>query len=163
LHQVNRKRDERGRIMADLYDYTAVRSLVNDLIADAVGAAVPESVRETVETVQAQTVKLDGADEPPDPDGIKVAKIASLLKLERSAATRRLHSARDRGYLVNLEDRRGKPARYVLGDSLPGEVVVLPPAVAICTPPCTHVGQGETAGRECDCTGVCRCADGAGG
>lgn len=163
LHQVNRKRDEHGRIMADLYDYTAVRSLVNDLIADAVGAAVPESVRETVELVQAQTVKLGDGDEPPDPDGIKVAKIASLLKLERSAATRRLHSARDRGYLVNLEDRRGKPARYVLGDPLPGEVVVLPPAEAICTPPCTHLAQGEPAGQECDCTGVCRCADDAEG
>jgi hypothetical protein len=151
LHQLNRKRDERGRIIADTDDYTAVRSLVNDLIADAVGATVPASVQETVDVVGELEATRDYA---------TVHDVASLLKIERPSAQRRLATARDSGYIVNTEDKRGKPARYVTGDPLPSEVVVLPPAKDICTPahPCTHTGQGETAGQECDCTGVCRCA-----
>jgi hypothetical protein len=35
--------------------------------------------------------------------------------------------ARDGGYLVNLEERRGRPARLVLGEPLPEEVAILPP------------------------------------
>lgn len=162
LHRASRETGEDGRIIAELADYAAVRSLVNDLIAEAVGSTVPQSVRETVELVQSLTVKADPVDEPPDPDGVKVAKVAALLKLERSAATRRLHTARDRGYLINLEEgKKGTPAMYVLGDPMPDEVVVLPKLGDICTPPCTHVPQDETPGPECDCTGVCRCADDA--
>src|SRR5947207_12214727 len=52
IHQKNRDTDEDGRIIATVADYTAVRSLVNDLIADAIGATVPASVRETVQTVE---------------------------------------------------------------------------------------------------------------
>jgi hypothetical protein len=32
----------------------------------------------------------------------------------------------DRGYIKNLEDRKGRPARLVLGDSLPEDVEILP-------------------------------------
>jgi len=34
--------------------------------------------------------------------------------------------ATDRGYLVNRETRRGRPARIVLGDSMPEMVKLLP-------------------------------------
>lgn len=162
LHQLNRKADEHGRVIATIDDYAAARSLVADLVAEAAGSAVPPSVRETVELVRALTVPADEGDEPPDPDGVKVARVAALLKLERSAATRRLHTARDRGYLVNLEDKKGKPARYVPGDPLPGEVIVLPEVHTVCTGPCTHLARDEIAGQGCDCTGVCRCAADAG-
>lgn len=157
MHQLNRDTDDQGRIIATLADYQAIRSLVADLVAEGVGSKVPASVRETVELVGA----LTEAPDPPDPEGVKVAKIAGLLKLERSAATRRLHSARDRGYLVNLEDKSGKPARYVLGDPLPGETVLLPEPKQVCTGDCTHHGSGEIPDQDCDCTGVCRCADAA--
>jgi hypothetical protein len=157
IHQKNRQADG-GRIVAELADYAAVRSLVNDLIADAIGATVPQSVRETVDLVRVLT-QPDPQQPPPDPEGVKVAKIADLLKLERSAATRRLHTARDKGYIDNLEDKKGKPARYVIGDPLPGDVVVLPEVHTICTGASTHVAGHEPAGQECDCTGVCRCAD----
>jgi hypothetical protein len=161
MHQLNRKTDDQGRIIATLDDYRAVRSLIADLVAEGVGTTVPDSVRETVELVRALSAELAPGDAPPDAEGVKVGKIADLLKLERSAATRRLHSARDRGYLVNLEDKRGKPARYVLGDPLPGEVVVLPDPAQVCTGDCTHLGDGEIPDQDCDCTGVCRCADDA--
>jgi hypothetical protein len=161
MHQLNRQTDDQGRIIATLDDYRAIRSLVADLVAEGVGTTVPDSVRETVELVQALTVKADAGDEPPCPDGATVAKIASLLKLERSAATRRLHSARDRGYLVNQEDKKGRPARYVTGDPLPADVVLLPEPAQVCTGDCTHLGEGEIPDQDCDCTGVCRCADDA--
>jgi len=150
MHQQNRETDPGGPIIATTADYQAVRFLVNDLIADAIGATVPKSVRQTVETVsELETRPLGHA---------TVHDICIRLKLERSAATRRLHTARDHGYLVNLEEKKGKPARYVTGDPLPGEIVVLPDLHTICTGDCTHLDPGEPAGQDCDCTGVCRCA-----
>jgi hypothetical protein len=161
MHRISRQTDEHGRIVAELADYIAVRSLVSDLIAEAVGSTVPASVRETVDRVgELEATRKDGY--------ATVHDVASELKIERSAATRRLHTARDRGYIVNLEDKRGKPARYALGDPMPDEIAILPePRVddegmhTICTPPCTHTPQDESAGQVCDCTGVCRCADAA--
>jgi hypothetical protein len=161
MHQLNRDTDGQGRIIATLEDYEAIRSLVADLVAEGAGSTVPASVRETVELVRVLTVKLEDGDEPPDPDGVTVAKVAGMLKLERSAATRRLHSARDRGHLINLEDKKGRPARYIPGDPLPGEVVVLPERAQVCTGTCTHPDDGEIPDQDCDCTGVCRCADDA--
>ena len=44
----------------------------------------------------------------------------------KSSASRRAKDAIKRGYLNNLEDKRGRPARLVLGDPLPDDVEVLP-------------------------------------
>jgi hypothetical protein len=44
----------------------------------------------------------------------------------RRNTSRRLRDATDRGYLVNLETRRGPPARIVLGDPMPEMVKLLP-------------------------------------
>lgn len=155
MHQLSRKNDESDRIIATLDDYQAVRSLVADLVAEGIGATVPASVRQTVDTV----TQLAAAHKA----GVTVAAVAAALKLERSAATRRLHTARDRGYLVNLEDQRGKPARYALGDPMPGETAVLPDCTGVCTGECTHLAEIEAAGQDCDCDAVCRCADTAEG
>ena len=101
LHQLNRKTDERGRIVATEADYLAIRALVAELIADAVGATIAESIRETVETVK----KLVG--DGTSRGGVTVHDLEKALGIERSAASRRLTTARERGYLVNLEDKRG--------------------------------------------------------
>jgi hypothetical protein len=45
---------------------------------------------------------------------------------QERAASRRVWGATDRGYLVNLETRRGRPARIVLGDLIPEMVKLLP-------------------------------------
>jgi hypothetical protein len=131
LHQANRGRDGHGRIVAVEEDYLAVRELVVDLISDGVGATVSGSTRETVETVaELQAVNAGG---------VSTRAVAQTLRLDRSAATRRLHAARERGYVVNLEERRGRPARYEIGDPLPDELVLLPHS---CTP-----SESKTAGR----------------
>lgn len=116
LHQFNRARDEQGRIVATPDDYRIVRGLIADLVASGVGASVLESIRSTVHAVK-------GADQG---EGVTVRAVAQHLKLDRSAAQRRLQGAREKGYLVNLEDKRGRPGRYAIGEPLPEEVELLP-------------------------------------
>jgi hypothetical protein len=114
LHQVTRERDAAGRVLATLKDYAVVRELVVDIVSEGVEATVPATVRELVEVVAA-------AEEP-----VSVAKLAELLGLDKSATSRRWKNTRARGYVRNLEDKTGKPARIVLGDPLPDEVEILP-------------------------------------
>jgi hypothetical protein len=116
LHQVTRETDADGRIVAHVDDYYAVRELVADLVSAGVGATVPETVRETVQAVQALARE----------DGATVREIAIKLALDRSATQRRCQAARERGYLLNLEEKRGRPARYASGDPLPEQLDLLP-------------------------------------
>lgn len=118
LHQATRERDEEGLIVATLGDYEAVRALVADLISEGIEATVPESVREVVEA--ATRLHAEGG-EP-----VTTAALARELRLDRSAASRRARSARDHGYLRDLEDNPRKPSRIVPGDPLPDDLVILP-------------------------------------
>lgn len=105
--------------MASAEDYLAVRGLIADLVASGVGATVPDTMRATVQAVQYLALG----------DGATVRQIAKELKLDRSATQRRVQAARERGYLTNLEDKRGRPARYTIGEPLPEEMEFLPPDV----------------------------------
>ena len=118
LHQQTRTRDDAGRIVATVGDYSAIRALVADLVADEVGATVPQT---TVETVQA-VAGLVGEHE----SRITYLQLGERLNLDRSAAMRRAKVAVSRGYLKNLETRRGQPAKLVIGEPLPGDVTILP-------------------------------------
>jgi hypothetical protein len=55
-----------------------------------------------------------------------VVELARKLKLDRSTVSRRARSAKDCGYLRDLEDNPRKPSRLVLGDDLPDDVQILP-------------------------------------
>jgi hypothetical protein len=127
LHQANRKRDADGRILAAIEDYAAVRELVADLVAEAAERTVPDTTRETVGAV---------ADLVAGRDSTTITAVAERLKLDKSAAWRRTRVAMERGYVRNLEEKRGRPARLVLGDALPEELVVLPEAERLqgCSP-----------------------------
>ncbi len=118
LHQESRERDAENRIIATIDDYEVVRALVVDTIAAGVEATVPPTVRQTVEAVAGLTVQNEG--------GVMARRVATELEIDKSNATRRLRVAADSGYLVNLEEKRGKPARWVVGDPLPEHVEVLP-------------------------------------
>jgi hypothetical protein len=119
LHQATRPRSDGGAVLAGLDDYAVVRELVADLVAEGVKAAVPTTMRETVDAISALA--------PGPEQGCSVASLARRLGLDESAAFRRARAAIDRGYLRNLEDRPRRPARLILGEPLPEEVVVLPP------------------------------------
>jgi hypothetical protein len=78
--------------------------------------------RETRETVDAVAALLaDGAS-----DDVSNKQVAAHLELDESATSRRASKARKAGYLVNREDRRGKPARYVVGEAMPADTPILP-------------------------------------
>jgi hypothetical protein len=116
-----------------------------------VEAAVPKTIRETVEVVEQVLGDSDG-------ETATVAAVARELKLENSTTLRRVRAAIDRGHIKNLEDRKGRPARLVVADPLPEDIQVLPSVETlwgctvaletegIGTPP-PPVG-GETSGRE---------------
>jgi hypothetical protein len=114
LHQASRERDAAGKVVATFEDYATVRELVVDIVSEGVEATVPATVRELVEAVAA-------SEEP-----LSITELAHLLNLDKSATSRRWQNARTRGYLRNLEERRGKPAQIVLGDPLPDDVELLP-------------------------------------
>jgi hypothetical protein len=118
LHQASRERDAEGRIIATLEDYAVVRDLVAGLVSEGVEATVPATIRETVEKLA-----LLYAD---DSEPVTIVKLAGELRLDKSSTWRRVKAAIDRGYLKNLEDRRGRPATLVPGDSLPDDLEVLP-------------------------------------
>ncbi|MEW6359295.1 MAG: winged helix-turn-helix domain-containing protein [Planctomycetota bacterium] len=118
LHQANRKRDSVGRVVATLDDYAVVRDLVLDVVSEGLAVGVSDTVRETVEAV----VELRG-----DTDAeINNVQVARKLGLDKSTTQRRVRAAVDLGYLVNHEDKKGRPARLVPGDPLPEEIEVLP-------------------------------------
>lgn len=123
LHQVNRVRDDTGRIIAELDDYAVVRGLVAEIISEGVGTTVSETVRETVQAVA--TLETS--------DGVMARAVADKLSLDKSNASRRLRVAADGGYVRNLEDKRGKPGRWVIGDPLPETVDLLPDPAQLAT------------------------------
>jgi hypothetical protein len=118
LHQARRQKDADGRIVAEAADYAAVRELVVELIAEGAEVAIKPEVRQTVQAVA--DLLADGKGE------VKQTDIKKVLKLDKSVVSRRVAAALDAGVLRNLEDRKGKPARLVLGDPLPEEIELLP-------------------------------------
>jgi hypothetical protein len=115
LHRASRDRDEAGAIIAAAEDYAVVRELVADLFSEGIEATVSNTVRETVDAVAALKK-----------DEISLGELAAKLELDKSVTSRRLRQATEFGYLVNLETRRGRPARIVIGDSMPEMVKLLP-------------------------------------
>ena len=119
LHQATRERSAEGAVVATLEDYSAVREIVADLVSQGVGATVSKTLRETVDAV----ARLEGN---ASSDGVSTTTLGQKLNLDKSSTSRRAKEALARGYLKNLEDKRGRPARLVLGDPLPDEIAVLP-------------------------------------
>ena len=109
-------------------------------MADGVEAAVSPTVRETVGTVG--RLLVSGASE------VMVPALAKELGLDKATALRRARVAIDRGYLKNLEDKKGRPARLVLGEPPPEDVAILPTVEALAerVQGCTVAGQTEGIG-----------------
>jgi hypothetical protein len=123
LHQATRDRDTEGRIVAKLKDYARVRELVADLIAEGVEATVKPTIRETVAAVEMILIEKDEED---DEEWATNKALSEELNIDRAAAWRRATAALNLGYLENLEDRKGRPFRLVLGESMPEDEQILP-------------------------------------
>lgn len=124
LHQASRDTTPEGAIIATVEDYRAVRELVLDLFAQGLEATVPPSVRETVRAV------ADNEGEEGD-EGASVMEIAAALKLDKASASRRLRAAADRGFIINLENRKGRPAKWRTDEPMPDDIEILPPPEAL--------------------------------
>jgi hypothetical protein len=134
LHQATRERDEKGRVMATLDDYEIVRELIAEVISEGVEKTVKPEVREVVAKVR--ELAIDGAE-------VSQRQLVEALKIDKGRVSRNVRAALDGGYLVNREERRGRPHRLVPGDPLPDDLEILPTAeelrgCAVAGPP-----QGE--------------------
>jgi hypothetical protein len=135
LHQATRHRDDRDRVVATIEDYAVVRDLVDDVFSAGVGATVKPETRETVEAVAALQADHE--------NGVPLPAVATRLGLDKSVVSRRWRVAREGGYLVNLEERRGRPARLVTGEPLPDETPILPTPEAVEEGCCTVARSPE--------------------
>jgi hypothetical protein len=77
LHQVNRKRDQHGRILATAADYAAAADILADAFAITSGKKVKDAVRNAVAAVE----ELGGA-----AVDVTVAQVARHLRRDRSRA-----------------------------------------------------------------------------
>jgi hypothetical protein len=143
LHQASRRKDADGSVVAEIADYATIRELVADLIAEGADATIKPEIREVVGAVA--DLLTNGRDE------VRQADLKGVLSIDKSAISRRVAAALQAGVLRNLEDRKGRPARLVLGDPLPEEIELLP------KPERLHgcaVVEGDNAGPpRCACCG----------
>jgi len=112
LRHGRRDRDAKGRLVATVEDYEVVRGLVNHLYAATV-AGGSLAIRETVAAVADLVATVE------QPSALDVAK---HLGIHKATATRRINKAIGLGWLINDEERRGKPYRLALGDPMPEDV-----------------------------------------
>jgi hypothetical protein len=132
--------------VAALSDYAVVRGLIEKLFSEGVEATVPKTVRETVEAVAAL---CRGQSNTATPAEVSLTALAKELKLDKGPTSHRVRKAIDRGFLVNREEKRGKPARIAIGDPLPDEIQILPEVSALeecCT--VADVPDGHNRERE---------------
>lgn len=122
LHQATRARDEQGRIIAGLADYSAIYALLDPILADGLGTSVPSTMRETVQAVACIVAEQGTA---------SMTDVAAALSLDTSAASRRVHAAMKRGFLQNEEQQPRRRARIVLDMGLPEDRGILPPPATL--------------------------------
>ena len=137
LHQANRDRDGKGRIVASIDDYESVRALVASVFAQGAGIEAPPEVVQVVEAVEAileeqrlgfhtglKTTSVRVVFE--EHQGVSTTQIATFLRLDEATAWRRVQVALRGNYLKNLETRRYVKARIVLGEAVIAEATLLP-------------------------------------
>ena len=117
LYQLQRERDADGRIVATLEDYDVARRLLWETFQTVATGGVSATVRETVEAVNRL---YDGA------TPLTVKAIGDALGLAKNTTSYRVRRALKVGCLVNLETRKGAPAKITPGESLPEYRPALP-------------------------------------
>jgi hypothetical protein len=157
LHRATRQTDAEGRVIAQIDDYREVWRLIGDLVAAGVEAKTPKTVRETVEAV----VLLLADDKR---DNVTLGDIAKALRLDKSSTSRRVANAVAMGFIRNQEEKKGRPGKYVIGESIPDQADILPDPDR-CNEGCG--GDAETVATEkrqksADNDGVLQCCSESG-
>ena len=112
LYQRQREIDD-GHIVATLDDYAVARDLLAPVFEAIVSEGCTLVVRQTVEAVSSEEV-------------ISGVKLAARLAVASSTLAYRVKRAVAGGWLVNEEQRKGRPARYRRGTPLPDSASALP-------------------------------------
>lgn len=147
LHQRLRAHDARGRIVASADDYVAAHRLLGNVMAVTLDA-VSDVVRETVESVRKLNSSRSEA-------GVSYVELGADCGISREAARQRVRPILRAGFLTNAEQRRGHPAKLVVGDPLPQGRPFLPspqelfPDLAK-SPPCDLDASAEPAAASRD-------------
>ena len=136
VHQCKRERSRDGKVVATVDDYAAVRQLLQKPLSEGFEKAVPQNVREVVETVKAllaeKQLELDpfqaefgnGA-----PAGVSQREVAQALDRDRSVISRNVGVAIDQGFLEDLNPGQGRKSHLVIGEQgLPSGSVLPDPA-----------------------------------
>lgn len=126
LHQDSRNRDREGQIIATIADYEVVLGLLKNVFSENVELSVSPHIRATV-----QAVRDLGGDNPLNIKPITLVAVAQRLHLDVSTVSRRVQSALKLGYLLNEETHKGKNFKLFLGEPLPADVEILPPAATL--------------------------------
>lgn len=108
LHRLTREVDREGVIVAEPRDYEAVRQLLEPVLATSAGTAVPAWASETWEALPVETGERPG---------VTFTLLGATLGIGRDAARDRAEWLLERGAAVNLEEKKGRPARLVRGDA----------------------------------------------
>lgn len=116
LYQLQRERDDNGRIIASMEDYAKARWLLEEVFAATVAEGLTKGVRETVEAVA--QLSQDGTP-------VTQRELATKLGLSKSTVSYRVRRALKGGWLIDKADERRGPSQLVLGDPLP-DASVLP-------------------------------------
>jgi hypothetical protein len=134
LCQHKREKGVGGQVVATLDDYKVIHKLTAELFkataTDELTSAQREAVKAVIELNQpsGKTLKekvIHGI-ALAEKEGVTVQQVAKHLGIDRSAALRRLTNPLKRGYIVNMEHKKGRPLCLVPGDPLPEDRPALP-------------------------------------
>lgn len=81
--------------------------------------AVPQNIRDLVEAV-------NKASQDHDFQGISGKRLVQILGIHKSNVSRGVNEAVEKGYIRNLQEKKGRPAKYVPDNPLPSTRDILP-------------------------------------
>jgi hypothetical protein len=129
LHQAQRQVDAQGRVVATVADYALAYPIFCRVMAQSSGKSVPDNVREVVKLIAERAgspaakpipgrFQRTTAVGPGNEIVISSEQIGTATGIGKSAAYRAVLAALDLGFLVNNENRRGKPFKLVVRRSV---------------------------------------------
>ncbi len=121
MHQARRRRDHKGRIIAELRDYEMARDLLNDVMSAGIGATVKKNVRDTVDAVRELTINAK-----PQQEHTTNKALEKYLNLSKGAVSSRVAAALTDGYIVNVAQEGSKANKLAIGADMPDDKPLLP-------------------------------------
>ncbi len=139
-----RRRNQQGRLIAELEDYETVRGLIADMYEGSV-TGVHERTRQVVEAVKEMKANETAK--------VTVTGLAAHMKLDKGGISRTVRTAIKHGWLVNQEPWKNQPADLVIGEPLPArkglpKIADLQPVDNALTPVDSRVSTGSEIGPQ---------------